>query len=199
MDIVWLCGFGRLFQGLDVEQSRPCHDLKATVKLELVLTAFVLRPFVTNAASCGRQSARPRDLVRLLSCNNPDCMRWANPPFRSCCAACGDLRLEGHCHTVDFSNRQRNIKCTISANEDRLARPLRQQTALPSSGRRNVAPVESPEPLQPIQEDDEPVEVVEEGAAHASSDVVTTTTQAVTESVATLGSDVAWVVVHASV
>ena len=71
------------------------------------------------------------------------------------------------------------------------------------------------DPVQLIRKDDEPVEVSEEGswttkqwqvlslqsergAAHASFDVWTST-QAVTEGVATLGSDVAGVVVRASV
>ena len=59
------------------------------------------------------QPVTPATGVPLKRCEQPNCLRWANNGFDSCCAACTNPSLEQPAHTVQCGQRQDALQARV--------------------------------------------------------------------------------------
>ena len=109
----------------EVDKSRRWVDPRPCPKCKKPMETWRTRESICPIFKPEGSAPSPRELkvhgvplpratgVPLKRCEQPNCLRWANNGFDSCCAACPNPSLEQPAHTVQCGQRQDALQARV--------------------------------------------------------------------------------------
>ena len=109
----------------EVDKSRRWVDPRPCPKCKKPMETWRTRESICPIFKPEGSAPSPRELkvhgvplpratgVPLKRCEQPNCLRWANNGFDSCCAACTNPSLEQPAHTVQCGQRQDALQARV--------------------------------------------------------------------------------------
>ena len=109
----------------EVDKSRRWVDPRPCPKCKKPMETWRTRDSISPIIKPEGSAPSPRELkvhgvplpratgVPLKRCEQPNCLRWANNGFDSCCAACTNPSLEQPAHTVQCGQRQDALQARV--------------------------------------------------------------------------------------